>query len=494
MNKINISYLNLPAQSPSLELNLALSEKVHRENNNTTHKFYMCDSALSSCSINLLNKKSICNLCKYKAKKGFEIFKHRNPNSELVKISKNDLFKFSSNDLDNKLKKELMLGVHSTIGSQLRLDNMEILDKNWIDIKNKMYSSSISLFNFFDNILKSNNVNNFIIFNGRLSCARPLVCVSKVNNVNYKLFDASNNGQVPMYSTNEMFHSITFEKNNALKTYVKFYDKSRDIAAEYMRKKINSIKTNDKVYTKGQIKGYIDKEIRSLKKPLISIYTSSDDEYRFIGSDWAKYGLVDQIDGIYSLIKSELSKEYDFVVKMHPNQKKMHPSIEKRYLELSKHVNLLFPDNKTDTYSLINYSNLVINFCSTVGAEANYLRKPVVQIGASRFRGLPVANYVNSIDEAIQIIYYKKVKIMPIRASIVYFCYHGITQFNLESYDYVKDGVFKYGNKYIKTPFLIRFKTIYDRYIQGRIRGDNDILSKFYLNILNLIFGTTRVK
>ncbi len=494
MKNINISYLNLPAQSPSLELNLSLSEKVHRENPNKSHIFFMCDRALSSCSVNLLNKKSICDICTYKAKKGFEIFNKRNPNSKLIPISKKDIQSNVENDYTSEIKDELLLGVHSTIGSQLRLDNMEILTKRWIKIKNKMYTSSLGLYSYFEKFLKHNLVDNFIIFNGRLSCARPLVCVSKNNNVDYKLFDASNNGKVPMYSTNEMFHSINFEKKNALKTYVKYYNESRDIAAEYMRKKLNSIETNDTVYTKNQKIGHIDKKIKLLKKPLISIFVSSDDEYRFIGSDWAKYGLVDQIDVIYMLIKSDLNKKFDFVVKMHPNQKKIHSSIKKRYKELSKSVRVMFPENKTDTYSLILQSHLIINFCSTVGAEANYLRRPVVQIGASRFRALPVANYVSNIRQAIDIIKSKSYKLMPERASIVYFCYHGKTQFTLESYEYVEDGVFKYGNEIIKTSLLMRIKAIYDKLIQGFLRGDTEFLSKLYLYIPNLLLGTTKVK
>ena len=66
-----------------------------------------------------------------------------------------------------------MLGVHSTIGSQLRLDDMKLLDDRWKLIKEKMYESSKGLFNYFDTFLQDNNVSNFIIFNGRLSCARP---------------------------------------------------------------------------------------------------------------------------------------------------------------------------------------------------------------------------------------------------------------------------------------------------------------------------------
>ena len=83
---------------------------------------------------------------------------------------------------------------------------------------------------------------------------------------------------------------------------------------------------------------------------------------------------------------------------------------------------------------------------------------------------------------------------MPERASIVYFCYHGKTQFTLESYEYVEDGVFKYGNEIIKTSLLMRIKAIYDKLIQGFLRGDTEFLSKLYLYIPNLLLGTTKVK
>tara|TARA_B100001540_G_C15798493_1_gene638792 strand:+ start:691 stop:2190 length:1500 start_codon:yes stop_codon:yes gene_type:complete len=494
LNSINVSYLNLAAQSPSLELNLALSEKVHRTSPSNTHVFFMCDRALSSCSVNLLNKKSICDICRYKAKKGYEVFKERNPNSKLIKLTREDLSDINTDKLGKDNIDEILLGVHSTIGSQLRLDNMNLLNKKWRKIKNKMFNSSVGMFNYFNLFLKKNKVNNFIIFNGRLSCARPLVKVAKENRVSYKLFDASVNGKIPMYSTNEMFHSISFEKNNALKTYVKFFKESKSIAEEYMFKKRNALETNDFAYTGDQKYGFIEKRVQNLAKPIISIFVSSDDEYRFIGSDWAKFGLEDQTDSITKIINSDLKNNYDFVVKMHPNQKNIHVSIMERYLNLSNDVLVLFPNNKTDTYALIQKSEIVINFCSTVGAEANYLRKPVVQIGASRFRLLPVANYVKNAIEAINIIKSKEYKVMPLRASVVYFCYHGKTQFKLDSYKFLEDGVYSYGGKLIKAKAYMRYYAIFDKLYQSYIRGDRDLFSKLSLYIPNLIFGTNKVR
>ena len=261
-----------------------------------------------------------------------------------------------------------------------------------------------------------------------------------------------------------------------------------------MFKKRNALETNDFAYTGDQKYGFIEKRVQNLAKPIISIFVSSDDEYRFIGSDWAKFGLEDQTDSITKIINSDLKNNYDFVVKMHPNQKNIHVSIMERYLNLSNDVLVLFPNNKTDTYALIQKSEIVINFCSTVGAEANYLRKPVVQIGASRFRLLPVANYVKNAIEAINIIKSKEYKVMPLRASVVYFCYHGKTQFKLDSYKFLEDGVYSYGGKLIKAKAYMRYYAIFDKLYQSYIRGDRDLFSKLSLYIPNLIFGTNKVR
>jgi hypothetical protein len=493
-NLINISYLNLAAQSPSLELNLSVSEEIYNKSKNSKHILYMCDSALDSCSVNLLKRKSICKVCTHKAKEGFKVFNERNPNSELRKITKSDFTNLKKPELSTELYDEILFGVHSTISTHLRLDNMDMLNKTWKRIKNKMISSSINLFHFFNQELTNYKVENFVIFNGRINCARPLSLVSKLNNVNYTLFDGNINGRIPVIAKNEMFHSINFQKTQSIKSYLKNFKESKKLAEEYMHRKINKIEVDDHAYIKDQITGHIDKEIIQYSKPIITIYVSSDDEYRFLGNDWNEYGIVDQIDCIKEINNSDISKKFALIVKMHPNQKNLHDSIKKRYVDLSKEVKVLFPDNKTDTYSLLMKSELIINFCSTVGIEANYLRKPVVQIGPSRFRELPGANYVSNSKEAISMILNKKYKLMPLRASIIYFTFYMKDVHNLKAYEYIEDGVYKYGGKSLSPDFLLRVSPVLDKIISHIITGNKSIFSNIFLHLNNLIFNTTKVK
>ena len=494
--KINISYLNIAAQSPSLELNLSFSEKIHLDNRREKHILFMCDRALKSCSVNVFHKKSICDICRYKAKKGFKEFKKRNPKSELIRITRSDLFrkKVVYNDFNEVTRNEFLLGVHSTIATQLRLDNMDMLDNRWKKIKQRMLDSSYALFSYFDAFFSINNVNNFVIFNGRLSCQRPLIEVAKKHKVNYLLFDASLNGKVPMYSRNESFHSIEFEMKNALITYLKWFKESRSLAEEYFFSKRNKIAVNDFAYTKNQIKDHIDKSVRDFKKPLISIFVSSDDEYRFIGSDWSQYNIVDQIDSIRELISSKLKDQFDFVVKMHPNQKNIHKSTMKRYKLLSNEVKVLFPENYTDSYALMEYSNIIVNYCSSIAVEANYMRKPVVQIGPSIFMKFSIANVVETTKQAIDLIDNKKYKIMPIRGSIISFTYFMRPSFSLPAYRFLEDGVYTYGGKSCRAPFYLRLLAVPAKLYSQIIKGHNDVFSNFNMYLWNLIFGQTRVK
>lgn len=491
MKKTDITFLNLAAQSPTLELNFALSEKIHRTNK-SNHIFFMCDRALLSCSVNIDNKASICRICKYKAIKGYKLFNKRNENSSLKKITRKDILN-NQIVVNEEIKEELKLGVDSTIASQLRLDDMSVLNRKWKNRREKLFRSALGQYGYFINFFNKTQVFNFVIFNGRLSCSRPLIIASKKKKINYFLFDAAINGKTPMYSKNQMFHSIEFEKTNAIKTYLENFKNSRKLASDYMHKKENRINLNhDRTYTLHQEGGYLNSDINFSDKKLISIFTSSDDEYRFIGIDWVDYGIVDQIESIKKLSEN-LKDQYNLVVKMHPNQVNMHKTVVNKYKDLEKNILVIEPDDKTDTYELIKKSFVIINFCSSIGIEANYLRKPVVQIGASRTMKLPSVNYVTSPEEAIEMIRKKRYKLMPLRSSIIYFTYLMKSRFDVDSYKYIRDGMVTYANNSLEAPFLLRLFAVPAKALFNIEKGNN-FFKNIRLHLTNLFFGINQAQ
>ena len=83
---------------------------------------------------------------------------------------------------------------------------------------------------------------------------------------------------------------------------------------------------------------------------------------------------------------------------------------------------------------------------------------------------------------------------MPKRASVVYFCYHAMTPFKLDSYKFVDNGVYTYGDERIQTNFIVRLLAVPDKLIYHIIKGNKEIFSNFFLYARNLLFGTTKVK
>ena len=142
-----ITFLNLAAQSPSLELALGVSDKIQSKLN-SNHIFYICDSAQKSCSVNIKNKKSICSLCIKKA--GVDLYKRKNKNVEVKYISRKDLIT-GQKKFSNLINEEIELGVNSTIASQFRISKMEQLDSKWEFYRRKMLESSFGLYNYFSN-------------------------------------------------------------------------------------------------------------------------------------------------------------------------------------------------------------------------------------------------------------------------------------------------------------------------------------------------------
>ncbi len=493
MEKKTFTFLNLAAQSPSLELAFAVSDKIQSDNK-SHHTFYVCKSALKSCSVNIKHEKSICKICVNKAKQGIRLYKKKNTNTSIKFISKKDLETFNGKFINESRLDEVKLGVNSTLASQFRIREINNLELKWKKYFKIMLTTSTNLYHYFKSELEKNKPEAIIVFNGRLSSARPIKIAAESTKSNYFLFDSSNNGKYPVLAKNRMFHSIEFVRDYSIRIYLNDIHKARITAANFMASKLTNKSIDDTVFTRHQVKKYIDPRVTFSKKKIISIYTSSDDEYRFIGSDWGQHKILDQVEEIFKLNTNEIIDEYQIVVKMHPNQRYIHKSDRKEYKKLSDKVLVLFPEDKTDTYELMKASEYVIAFCSLIAVEANYLRKKVIQIGPSIFMKLPVANYVSNSDECIKLIKRNNAKTMPLRSSIIYFNYLSNPNCSLGSYKYVEDGVFLYNNERIQTNFRLRAITTFFKLIFNIQKGNFDFIENFSLYLNNFIKGERKVK
>ena len=107
--------------------------------------------------------------------------------------------------------------------------------------------------------------------------------------------------------------------------------------------------------------------------------------------------------------------QYQLAVRMHPNMSNMSIKSINKYLELESigNVVLIKPLDKTDTYTLLDHSEIIIGFCSSIITEAAYYGKKTLLLGPSPYIGLKMGNEFSSGLEAARYIYNKKELIIP---------------------------------------------------------------------------------
>lgn len=502
----SLHFLNMISSSPMMELHLAhikqqqtLKEKVHIVNG---------DHFLRHTTLNPFGRSA---LQKTSAKRSDYVFNESFKKGKTFKVEIESYKKIFLMDLDysiSLIRKEvgnetlstilddLETAVLSGIANYTRVPSFDDLNHKWKSAFFKIKTTSIFLFLFFSNYLEKSNISETFTFNGRFSCSKALVWASKIRGVNYNVYDL-NRGFNHYCFRNSSLHSITNNTARAIKLYQENVDHAELTAKRFYENKRNRKFTYQKSHTTSQKKGFIG---RKTNKKIIAIFTSSDDEFRFNGSDWGdNQKTVDQISEISSLIKY-LGNEYAVYIRMHPNQHSIPKNILNKYKRsFQKKAYLILPKSNVDTYHLIDSAHVVITFCSLVGPETSYFGKNLITIGPSPYMNLNIGRNVASAYEASRLIkedlynYEKK-------GAIIWANYLMNYSDSLPSFKNLGNGIFtidgeriKLKNKFSFLLLIAKFEIFISRnnffdirsikiaianlmtLIDGRLRGDHDI-------------------
>jgi len=135
------------------------------------------------------------------------------------------------------------------------------------------------------------------------------------------------------------------------------------------------------------------------RKKYASIFTSSIDEY-FSNLEFDHRGWGSQERAI-NKVASRLNEEgYEVVVRLHPNlANKSWVDIVTTFERIRKiKAEIILPWDEFSSYNLIEESDLVITWGSTIGLEALYLGKRVIYLGPTIYESILSESNLNDID------------------------------------------------------------------------------------------------
>lgn len=413
-----------------------------------------CEGSINHCDLNPFGSKYICTACSHCLQKSLKFLKgdfeyyslNEFQNQKKIKHSRNIPEEITNiRDFKSLRYKDFEVGyaVSSTYISSTRNHNpvFDIKLRNFLD---PLYNDSLYIFDSTEVVLGQFNPKKILLFNGRLHISRPVLSLAQSKGISIDIIEiVGGYGGKPIEKVifkNALPHDIYNNTKLINENWNLFSNEKLSIAKSFFENRRTGIEAGDKAYVKKQSLGRLPDNFNNQKQN-VSIFISSDDEMAAIGKEWEWDFLGGtQLNAIKRILElfSENSN-FHFYVRIHPNLSSIKFKYHTDYYsleEIFKNVTVIPATSKISTYTLLEHSNKIISFGSTVGAEATYWGKPSILIGKTMYMNLNVTYNAQSEEELINLITNSKLAPKPSEGALKYGLYlYGRKGENLEYFN-----------------------------------------------------------
>jgi hypothetical protein len=315
------------------------------------------------------------------------------------------------------------MGVASTLISLFRDHKLDTI-KNKKNIEREL-KISLNVLTTIEAYAKEISPDIVYVLNGRNSFSAPVVLYCKKNNITFRVFDITYLHSTYHLIENNTPHHLENRRKEINDTWEKSsisHDKKIKIGYSFFENQRKGINETDPSYIGLQNKE-IDHELIK-EKEVISFFNSSIDEFAAVPG-WEDYlhifnDEVEAIETICNHYKNDQSKI--FILRIHPNLKYLNNTQNRELEKLKQLKNLIIiaPESPIRSYSLLDKSDKIITFGSTIGIEACYYGKPVISLGLSFYEHLDVAYVPKNKEELFSYIECKNLIPKPKENTIIY--------------------------------------------------------------------------
>lgn len=234
------------------------------------------------------------------------------------------------------------------------------------------------------------------VFNGRMSQYAAVVQWCRTHEQPFRVYEFTSRREQYHVVHNTIPHDVDYEAADIEKYWnnpqVSLEEKTA-IGSEFYENTRRGIAMLEESFVTAQKTGALppfdpDKEV-------ITFFNSSIDEYAAVPG-WEEYVYLfeDETDAIYQICthyKNDPTKQ--FVLRIHPNLKYLNNTQTRKLKRLDALDNLIIvpATSPVSSYTLLDRSDKVITFGSTLGIEATYFGKASILLGLCFFRDLDAA-------------------------------------------------------------------------------------------------------
>lgn len=377
-----------------------------------------CNGELDPCDQILDQGKNICASCIHRRISGYQLLKINK------KINLKSIIKLSNED-EHLISQILQIPMPQTLFSlkSLKIENFDIgmavasslishlrepypYPGDHQDLVTKLLNVSLRVYFSFKNYLSEIQPDLVYIFNGRFAILRAAVRACQNLNIQFQIHERAGVQNRYTLTENTLPHDLSYIKAEINKVWDESMLPEKEKIAQGSRWFEDRRAGKDQgwtSFTNGQ-----DQHIQiDQQKINIVIFNSSEDEFEAI-EGWKNPVYKDQNHGI-AKIASDFKDDdnINLYLRVHPNLTNILNSQTLTLQKLKgryKNFFLIEPDNKINSYFMMDMADLVIVFGSTIGVESAYHQKTVVLMGRSPYEDLGVCLVPKSHQELIKLI------------------------------------------------------------------------------------------
>jgi len=262
----------------------------------------------------------------------------------------------------------LGLGVASSLISFFGDSKIDPNDK--IKITRNFLISSAIVFERSKKVISLIKPDRIYTFNGRFSVTKSITEAARLSNI--KIYRHERASHFTKY---EIFKKPIQEFNYIEQRIEELWRKTKNkkkflIGKFFFIKKRKGEGIGWHSFTQNQKKDSLPNFKKNMS--ILTYFTSSEDEYEAFRDQYISGPWSDQISAIKDLI--QIIKKFNdlhLLIRMHPNLINKSGKQNKEWFDLAcEKVTVIKPQEKIDSYALLDASSLILTFGSTIGIEA----------------------------------------------------------------------------------------------------------------------------
>ncbi len=344
-----------------------------------------CNATSGTCAVNFSGSPVACGICRSRVR---ETARANGLTAVPLEVERRDPVLSLSEKLD------IAEGVHSAVIStfrQLPRDGAET-PINRI-IKRRYFQTACGLLRSMKKLLRVESPDRVEVFNGRLACAKFCLTAANGRGIPFNTMEVTGTAK-PI-----LFRGHTAHDRFRIQERMRKMPIDMEAAKHYFE---NRRRPAANRFTKGYSADFAPPDGGGYQKR-ISVFLSSQDEFEALGKAW-KSPLHN-----YARVMREAcvrNPDYLFCIRFHPNQADMISDIRTPFEAIGQLPNVIiyYPADPANSYRLMEWSDVVLTFGSTVTIEACWAGKPTIMLGPSFYDQLDVSVNPATMDEFLEVI------------------------------------------------------------------------------------------